>query len=215
MMGLIGGLCLGGCAGRAMPDAFSLASSGPGVVVPLPLQDGAERQWVRPLHPDSNSTFVTIDGTPYYRLGPGDELALTLYLSGSITTFQLVIGPDGEIQFPGNILDESVRIAGLAIPQAKARLSEALAAVLRRPDPVLRVTSHKSAQATLIGEILPRDVDTVSGEGYFPLTGRTTLLNFVMTHASFTDMSDLSAVFVTDSEDVRPFSSSLRNRPES
>ncbi|MFC1529322.1 polysaccharide biosynthesis/export family protein [Gemmatimonadota bacterium] len=155
---------------------------------------------MRPLHPESNSTFVTIDGTPYYRLGPGDEIALTLYLSGSITTFQLVIGPDGEIQFPGNILEESVHIAGLALPQAKARLSEALADVLRRPEPVLRVTSYQSAQATLIGEVSPRDANAVSGEGYFQLTGRTTLLNFVMTHASFTDLSDLSAVLVTDSE---------------
>jgi protein involved in polysaccharide export with SLBB domain len=183
-----------------VPEAFTLAGEDAGAVVPLPLQDQSVREWVRPLHPESNSTFINIDGTPYYRLGPGDELSLTLYLNGDITTFQLIIEPGGEIRFPGSILEESVRIAGLALPQARARLSEALSEVLRRPDPVLRVTSYNSARATLVGEIMSRDADTVSSEGLHPLTGRTTLLHFIMSHASFTDMSDLSAIIVTDSE---------------
>lgn len=201
IIGLIGGLCLGGCAGSAPLEAFSLAGPGPGSVMPLPLQEQAQKQWVRPLHPNSNSTFITIDGTHYYRLGPSDEVELTLYLSDGPTTFQLVIGPGGNIQLPGYILKESVYIAGLAIPQAEARLSEALAGVLRRPVPALRVTSYQSAHVTLIGEILMRGGSaTVSGEGIYPLMGRTTLLDFVLTHASFTDMSDRSAIIVTDPE---------------
>jgi polysaccharide export outer membrane protein len=171
---------------------IDLPESVSGSAIPLLTQQNFQDQWIRPIQPESNSTFTTISGIPYYRLGPSDELELTINLEDGPNQFPLVINPDGFVQLPAILLEERVHIAGLAIPQAEERLSESLANVLRRPLLTLRVTSYQHAFVTLVGKI--------TQQGRFPLTGRTTLLDFVLTHSSFTEDTDITAVIVTDGE---------------
>lgn len=199
-LGFTIGLYLSGCAGGAPPADLGLMERTSESAIPILLQETLQEQWVRPIQPESNSTFTTINGNPYYRLGPGDVLELTINLDNGANQFPLVISPDGYIQLPATLGSERVHIAGLAVPQAEERLSAALSGMLRRPFPILRVSLYQYAFVTLIGEITHRGADPTTGEGRFALTGRTTLLDFVLTHSSFTDETDITAVIVTDAE---------------
>ena len=199
IFGLIGGLTLPCCSGSSALGELHLLERGLEYSIPITVDQQVEKQWARPLHPESNSTFTTINGIPYYRLGPGDGLELTLNLGDGPTTYDLVIGPEGDVRLPSHLLTDRVRIAGLAVPQAEQRIAAALAGILRRPLLALRVTSYRSAYVTLVGEIAARATLTSMGEGRYALTGRTTLLDFILTYSSFTDETDYTAVIVTDS----------------
>jgi len=192
LFGLMIELCLAGCAGGPPPAELRIPGRTSESTIPLQMLENVQDQWARPIQPESNSTFTTINGIPYYRLGPGDELELIINLEDGSNRFPLLVGPDGYIQLPAFLLEQQVHIAGLAIPQAEERLSGSLANVLRRPFLTIRVTSYQHAFVTLVGEI--------TQQGRFPLTGRTTLLDFLLTHSSFTDDTDITAVIVTDAE---------------
>ena len=197
---LVSALGLEGCGGGAPPveTGFSVLDSDQAGSILLGIN--RQEQWTRPIHPESNETFTIIDGNPYYRLGPDDELQLSINLEDGPTVFELVISPDGYITLPATLLQERVYINSLAVPQAEQRLIESLTPVLRRPILNLRITAYKYSQVTLIGEVTQRGADPNTGEGRYPLTGRTTLLDFVLSHSLLTDEADFTAVIVTDAE---------------
>ena len=193
-------LSLSGCAGAGPPaDLQSIQVQFPDALISL----GDPSQivtWDRQLDPAANATFITISGTPYYRLGSGDELEISLSLVGETQTSQVVIDPNGAIHLPDLLGDQAVRLEGLAIPQAEERLRQDLSRVLRRPRIFLRVTGYNSSYATLVGELTTRGTAGATGEGRYPLTGRTSLLELILTNATFTSESDLTAVIVTTTE---------------
>ncbi len=193
-------LGLEGCGGGTPPLETGFTVYDSGQVGPVFLGANLQEQWTRPIHPESNETFTTIDGNPYYRIGPDDELELSINLEDGPTEFGLVVSPDGYITLPATLLQERVYITGLAVPHAEQRLVSSLTPVLQRPLLILRITAYKHSQVTLIGEVAQRGVDPNTGEGRYPLTGRTTLLDFILFHALLTDETDLTAVIVTDAE---------------
>ncbi len=196
---LIALLSLSGCAGGPPMDLLSLPGQSPDEVIRLGDPDQIVT-WDRQLDPSANSTFVTISGTPYYRLGSGDELEISLSLLGETQVSRVVVDPNGDIHLPDLLGDQAVRLTGLAIPQAEERLRQDLSRVLRRPRVFLSVTGYNSSYATLVGELGPRGTSDVSGEGRYALTGRTTLLEFILVNASFTAESDLTAVIVSTAD---------------
>lgn len=197
---LVSALGLEGCGGGTPQLGRGFSVPGSGQASSILLGKNLQEQWTRPIHPESNETFTTIDGNPYYRIGPGDELRLSINLEDGPTEFELVISPDGYITLPATLLQERVYITSLTVPQAEQRLIETLTPVLRRPQLNLRITTYKYSRVTLIGEVAQRGTDPNTGEGRFPLTGRTTLLDFVLSHSLLTDEADLTAVIVTDAE---------------
>ena len=197
---LVCALGLEGCGGGTPPLETGLSVLDPDQVGPILLGANLQEQWTRPIHPESNETFTTIDGNPYYRIGPDDELQLSINLEDGPTEFELVISPDGYITLPATLLQERVYITGLAVPQAEQRLVASLTPVLQRPFLLLRVTTYRHSQVTLIGEVAQRGVGANTGEGRYPLKGRTTLLDFVLFHSLLTDETDLTVVIVTDAE---------------
>ena len=190
------GLFLSGCAGGAPPSDLQLPEQD---ARPLRLSEEDLPQTLeRDPHPHANSVFVTIDGTPFYRLGPGDGIELRIWLGEEARVLPLQISPAGDIRLPNLLPGRSIRIAGLAVPQAEARISETLSEVLRVPRVSLQVTGYASSRVTLLGEVAAPGTGSASGR--YPLTGRTTLLDFILTHGRFTEQSDLSAVIITDAQ---------------
>ncbi len=186
------------CAGGPPPAELNLPDMG---VQPVRLSQETFTQTLdRDPHPHANSVFLTIEGTPYYRLGPGDRVEVQVWRQEGTQTFPVEISPAGDIRLPGLLPGESIRIANLAIPQAETRLSEALAAVLRQPGVSLQVAEYENSQVTLLGELQTRGSAAGSARGRYALTGRISLLDFILTHASFTEQSDLSAVIITDAQ---------------
>lgn len=190
---------LAGCGGSGPPAELLLPVQGRDAVISLSDGTDIQKPWTRPVHPQSNATFVNINGAPYYRIGPGDELEMTIYIDQEPTPFRMVVGPEGDVRLPSHILESRVRLAGLAIPQAEDALAGVLASVLRTPQPVVKVVSFNSSFVTLMGAVSMRGAMGNTGEGRYALTDRTTLMDFILSHASFTDQSDLTAVMITDS----------------
>ncbi|MFO7768978.1 MAG: SLBB domain-containing protein [bacterium] len=192
--GLAGAL-LTGCAGGAPPGELKFPEE---AVQPLRISEDSFPQTLeREPHPHANSVFVTIEGIPYYRLGPGDRLELRLWQQQDTRVLPLRVSPAGDLRLPNLLPDRPIRVAGLAVPQAEARVSEALSEVLRRPRVSLQVTGYESSRVTLLGELQNRGT-AGSPTGRHALSGRITLLDFILAHAAFTDQSDLSAVIITD-----------------
>ena len=200
---LVSALGLESCGRGAPPVETGFSVPGFDQAGPILLGINLQEQWTRPMHPESNETFTTIDGNPYYRIGPDDELQLSINLEDGPTEFELVISPDGYITLPATLLQERVYITSLTVPQAEQRLIESLTPVLRRPILNLRITTYKYSRVTLMGEVIQRGTDPNTGEGRFPLTGRTTLLDFVLSHSLLSDEADFTAVIVTDAEGHR------------
>lgn len=197
---MAGALCLAGCAGGNPPAELVLSAQGGDAAITLAEGADIQKQWTRPVHPQSNSTFVTINGVPYYRIGAGDELEMVLYLDQEPTPFRLIVGPEGDVRLPAHLLETRMRVAGLSLPRTEEALAGALTSVLRTPQPILKVVTFNSSFVTLMGEISARGTDSGTGEGRYTLSGRTTLLDFILSHSSLTDQSDVTAVMVTDSE---------------
>lgn len=191
-------MCAGftACAGR--PDLTTLLppEQNPGTVIRLPTELESGQTWQRPNHPHSNSVFRTIDDVHYYRLNPDDDIELTLSLEDGPEMFPIRIGPGGEARLPGYIAKETVTIGGLTIPEAEEHLASVFSRTLRRPFPTLRITAYRGAYVTLMGEVISRGAS--AGEGRYALDGRTTLLDFILTNAAFSEDADLSAIMITD-----------------
>ncbi len=166
--------------------------------IPLPVGEEAVVTWQRPPQPESNASFLSIDGVPYYRLGPGDVLELGIGVAGGEHLYTLVVSEGGEVSLPTDLSGGRVRIGGLALPQAESRLTEALSDFLRDPRARLRVTEYAASPVALLGEIAVRGNDADSGPGAYPLEGPTRLSEFLFAHCTFTEDSDLNAVLVTD-----------------
>ncbi len=195
---LVGIVFFAGCAGNA---SLSDLTSQPIQETAIPIagqQLSPERQWNRPFQPQSNSTFMMIDGIPYYRIGPGDIMEMQVYLNQASTTFTLQVDPAGDISLPAHISRDRIRISGLTNSQAEEALRSHLSRTLRLPQVSLRVETHGSSFVTLLGEVGGKTNTGDSGEGRYAITERTTLLEFILAHSVFNDQSDKSAVMVTD-----------------
>jgi polysaccharide export outer membrane protein len=190
-------LLVSACAG-APPGSLPPPPPSAGVFLPIPESVQTAAPWQRPAIPEANASFLAIDGVHYYRLGPGDELEMTVGVGETERTYPVRISEGGEIGLPAGLASGRVRIGGLALPQAEARLIEALGSVIRDPQLRLRVMVYRGSPVTLIGELTARGASAESGSGIFPLEGATTLLDFIFRHAAFTGQSDLTAVLITD-----------------
>ncbi len=192
-------LALSGCAGGPPAALQSIQGLSPEALIGLGDPDQVVT-WDRQVDPAANSTFINIAGTPYYRLGSGDELEISLSLLGEMQSSRVMVDPNGDIHLPDLLGDQAVRIGGLAIPQAEDQLRQALSRVLRQPRVLLKVSDYKSSFATVVGELGDREGIGATGAGHYPLTGRTSLLEFILMHATFTSESDLTAVIVTTAD---------------
>jgi polysaccharide export outer membrane protein len=186
------------CAGGAPPGTLPPPPPASGSYLPIPESVRTAAPWQRPPAPEANASFLAIDGVSYYRLGPGDELELTIGIGETERSYPVRISEGGEIGLPAGLASGRVRIGGLALPQAEARLIEALGRSVRDPQVRLRVMIYRSSPVTLLGEVTTRSTVGESGPGIYALEGATTLLEFVFRHAAFTDHSDLTAVLITD-----------------
>jgi polysaccharide export outer membrane protein len=101
-----------------------------------------------------------------YRVGPKDVLRITVYGHEDLTR-QVVVAPDGSIQFP---LVGDVRVEGLTPGGIEVRLRDLLGRdYLVDPQVSVSVQEYRSQMVFVLGE--------VQKAGTYPLTGHTTLLD--------------------------------------
>lgn len=117
-----------------------------------------------------------------YRLGPGDELRITVFNEAELTG-QFVVGSQGSISYP---LVGDVRAAGLTIPEFTNSLREALLAFIRSPNVSVEVANYRPF--FILGE--------VQRPGTYPYSASLTVLNAVATAGGFTYRANRGRVFI-------------------
>ena len=117
-----------------------------------------------------------------YRLGPGDQLRVTVYNEPELTG-QFVVGSQGVISYP---LVGDVRASGLTIPEFTDTLRQALLQYIRQPNVSVEVTNYRPF--FILGE--------VQRPGTYPYSASLTVLNAVATAGGFTYRANRARVFI-------------------
>jgi polysaccharide export outer membrane protein len=120
--------------------------------------------------------------TADYRLGPADQLRITVFNEPGLTG-QFVIGSQGTIAYP---LVGDVRAAGLTVPEFTTALRTALDQYVRSPSVSVEVANYRPF--FILGE--------VTRPGTYPYSVDLTVLNAVATAGGFTYRANQSRVFI-------------------
>lgn len=117
-----------------------------------------------------------------YRLGPGDQLRVTVFNEAELTG-QYVVGSQGTIAYP---LVGEVRAAGLTIPEFTESLRQALLGYIRQPNVSVEVANYRPF--FILGE--------VQRPGTYPYSANLTVLNAVATAGGFTYRANRGRVYI-------------------
>jgi polysaccharide export outer membrane protein len=128
------------------------------------------------------STPSDVALTAEYRLGPGDQLRITVFNEAELTG-PYVVGSQGTIAYP---LVGEVRAAGLTVPEFTEGLREALREFIRQPNVSVEVTNYRPF--FILGE--------VQRPGTYPYSAGLTVPNAVATAGGFTYRANRNHVFI-------------------
>lgn len=137
-----------------------------------------------------NQTFVTIDGVPQYRIGPGDLLEVFVTKGPTQDRIQTPVRANGRI----SVSFAEVQVDGLTADQAAQEITRQLSVYFRKPVVEVQVKEYNSKKVSVLGAIgaTPR-----GGIGAIPLTGRTTLLELIAKAGGLAPNASLERVRVT------------------
>ena len=187
---LIPCLCLlASCTALSLPPGTVL----PSALLAPPAQIGGTREPARPAEGQyipkevtENETFTTVNGTPLYKIGPGDALEISLPKGAPQEKVLARVKRTGTIEVTG----VEVNVTGLTTEQAEGKLRETLAPFYVKPQVEVLVKEHASKKAIALGAVLSR-------AGVFPLSGRTTLTDLLFKAGGPAPNADLESVRVT------------------
>lgn len=137
-----------------------------------------------------NRTFVTIDGIPQYKIGPGDVLEVFITRGPTQEKFQTPVRGNGRI----SVSFAEIQVDGLTADQATKELTRALSVYFRNPQVEIQVKEYNSKKVSVLGAVggAPR-----GGIGTIPLTGRMTLLELIAKAGGLAPNASLERVRVT------------------
>lgn len=128
------------------------------------------------------STPADVAEQAEYRLGPGDQLRVTVFGEADLTG-AFTVGSRGTISYP---LVGDVRASGLTIPEFTDALQEALQAYIRAPNVSVEVANYRPF--FILGE--------VQRPGTYDYSANLTVLNAVATAGGFTYRANRRRVFI-------------------
>lgn len=117
-----------------------------------------------------------------YRLGPGDQLRVTVFNEEELSG-QYVVGSRGSIAYP---LIGEVQAGGLTIPEFTETLQRALQQYIRQPNVSVEVANYRPF--FILGE--------VQRPGTYPYSADLTVLNAVATAGGFTYRANRNRVYI-------------------
>jgi len=123
-----------------------------------------------------NNSFTERRGTPEYLLGPGDVLRITFWEGAKSTEYIAEVRSDGKISYA--FMDDVV-VSGRTVGELHEALVEGLKSYIRSPRLEVVVKEYKSKSVLLFGQI-NKIPPGPSGPGKYPLRGRTTILDLIV-----------------------------------
>ncbi|MBT4504022.1 MAG: polysaccharide export protein [Gemmatimonadetes bacterium] len=188
-------LRMGRCLGRGIAAtcmAWCLLSCGPPPPVPqlLPEEEVVELLEPLPVTPHLQA-YVEADGFPEYLIGPGDLLTIALR-DVEVVVEKVTVRPDGNISFS---LAEDIQAAGSTATQLDSALTAALGRFLRRPKVDVEVTEYRSKMISVLGAVQTVVTSgTKTGQGRYPLRGKSTVLDIILEAGGTTPDAQLDRV---------------------
>lgn len=137
-----------------------------------------------------NRAFVTIDGIPQYRIGPGDFLEVFLTKGPTQDRFLAPVRGNGRIAV--SFVD--VRVDGLTADQAALELTRELSVYFRNPVVEVQVKEYNSKRVSVLGAVGSVARGAI---GAVSLTGRTTLLEVIAKAGGLTPSASIERVRIT------------------
>jgi protein involved in polysaccharide export with SLBB domain len=119
---------------------------------------------------------------PEYRLGPADQLRITVFNEPDLTGL-FVVGAQGSIAYP---LVGDVRAAGLTVNEFTTELQRRLSEFVRQPSVSVEVANYRPF--FILGE--------VQRPGTYPYAANLTVMNAVATAGGFTYRANRTRVFI-------------------
>jgi len=162
------------------PETFPQVLTPPVPVVPQEL----------PPPVTENRSFVSIDGAPQYRIGPGDLLDVFITRGSTQERLQIPVRANGRI----SVSFVELSVDGLTADQAAREIARELSVYFRKPSVEVQVKEYNSKKVSILGAVgaTPR-----GGVGTIPLTGRTTLLEAIAKAGGLAQNASLERVRVT------------------
>lgn len=137
-----------------------------------------------------NQAFITINGIPLYRIGPGDLLEILVTRGATQEKFQTYVRSSGKIP----VLLVEVAVDGLTAEQAAAEITRELSVFFRRPAVEVQVKEHNSKKVTVLGAV----GSLARASGYaLPLTGRVTIFELIHKAGGFHANAAMDRVRIT------------------
>jgi polysaccharide biosynthesis/export protein len=135
-----------------------------------------------------NSVFTQRRGIPEYIIGPGDVLTINYWIPYTITTarteegfkqnsYTVIVRQEGKISY---LFGDDIPVAGYTVNEVREILTDQLKNYIRNPRIEVIVKEYRSKTALLFGQINILQTGT-SGPGKYPLTGKTTILDLIVT----------------------------------
>jgi len=135
-----------------------------------------------------NRTFITLDGVPMYRIGPGDVLDLLVTRGATQDKIQTIVRANGRI----SVLLAEISVDGLTTDQAAQEIAQKLSVFFRQPIVDVSVKEFNSKKLSILGAI-----GTAGRGAVLPLTGRTTLVDAIVRVGGFGPTARTEQVRIT------------------
>ena len=139
--------------------------------------------------PSENKVFKTINGVVEYRIGPGDEVSITMWQSGKPSEYKLLVRADGTVSLP---YFEAANIEGMTAPEVDDYMTDFLSRYLRHPRLDVRVLSMHSKRVRVFGTGAGSQANPSGGTFY--LEGRETLVDLLSRMGSPAKDADFSRI---------------------
>jgi polysaccharide export outer membrane protein len=134
-----------------------------------------------------NGVFTLRHGVPEYLIGPGDVLTINYWTPYTIATarteegfkqntYTVVVRQEGKISY---VFGDDIPVTGHTVNEVRQILTDQLKQYIRNPRIEVIVKEYKSKNALLFGQINILQTGT-SGPGKYPLTGKTTILDLIV-----------------------------------
>jgi len=142
-------------------------------------------------HISENKAFKTIDGITEYRVGPGDELSITLWQGGGKgDEYKVVVQVNGTVSLP---FFEAVRVEGMTPREIDAFMTQSQKRFVRHPRVDVRVLKAHSKTTTIFGQVQSL-LRQPTGPGTYFLKGKESLVEFLSRAGGPTKDADLTKV---------------------
>ena len=149
-----------------------------------------------------NTAYREINGFPDYVIGVGDTLTITMLKATTQESMDVKVPHTGLISF--SFLDNHP-VAGKTIIEVADEITHYLEKYVKKPRITVAMKQYNSKKVYFIGEISKVEGLPQSGPGVYSLTGKTTLLNMLISIGGYTTKADLSRLEITRGGKVYTF----------